>query len=258
MSQFTTGNVPGFEAAVESEQSQITWSGRHGQDLVVTQRVMIDAEVEDSANTPVTTLRAGVVLARRDSDGKGVLYDPDGNDGSQIAIGILEQHQDMLVKGVPTDRFTQMIVHGLVREGQLKDLDARARQQLAPRVQFDRQPISSAPMLSPRGVYRKNTSYSLTAADSGLLFLASAAATFTLPTKANGLQFRIAQTADNDLIISGSGDLIHKGNASASSVTFSTSSQKIGSQVLIECLYTAPGTLKWLVTNLGGTTATVA
>jgi hypothetical protein len=42
------------------------------------------------------------------------------------------------------------------------------------------------------------------------------------------------------------------------SVTFGTTSEKIGSHVLVECLYTAAGTLKWLVTNLGGTTATVA
>lgn len=90
------------------------------------------------------------------------------------------------------------------------------------------------------------------------MFLATAAATFTLPTKANGLAFRVAQTADANLVISGSSDIIHKGNASASTVTFSTANEKIGSSVLIECVYTGSSTLKWLVTNLGGTTATVA
>ena len=94
--------------------------------------------------------------------------------------------------------------------------------------------------------------------DNGLLFLATAAATFTLPTKQNGLAFRFAQTADANLVIQGSADLVHKGNAAASTVTFSTASEKIGSHVLVECLYTAAGTLKWLVSNLGGTTATVA
>lgn len=258
MSQFTTGNAPGFAAAVESEQSQITWSGRQGQDQVVTQRAVIKNSSTDAGNTPITTLRAGLVLAYRDSDGKVTAYSPDATDGSQVAVGVLEQHQDMLVGGVATDRFTQMIVHGLVREGELINLDARARQQLAQQLVFDHKPLSPAPMLAPRGVYRKNASYTLTAADNGLLFLATAAATFTLPTKANGLAFRITQTADNDLTISGSGDLIHKGSASASSVAFSTAGQKIGSQVLIECVYTAASTLKWLITNLGGTTATVS
>lgn len=258
MSQFTTGNAPGFAAAVESEQSQITWSGRHGQDQVVTQRAVIHSTSVDAGNLPTTTLRAGLILAYRDSDGKATPYSPDAIDGSQIAVGVLEQHQDMLVGGVAADRFTQMVVHGLVRESEIVNLDPRARQQLAQQIVFDRKPLSPAPLLAPRGVYRKNTSYTLTAADNGLLFLATGGATFTLPTKANGLAFRITQIADNDLTISGSSDLIHKGNASASSVVFSTSGQKIGSQVLIECVYTGSSTLKWLVTNLGGTTATVS
>ncbi len=258
MSQFTTGNVPGFEVAVESEQAQISWSGRNGQDQIVTQRAIIDDATVDGGNTPDTTLRAGVVLAYRDSDGKVAIYDPDANDGTQIPVGVLEQHQDMLVGGVATDRFSQMIVHGLVREGQLHDVDPRARQQLARQMVFDRKPLSPAPMLSPRGIYRKSTSYTLTAADNGLMFLATAAATFTLPTKQNGLTYRITQLANADLTISGSSDLIHKGSATASSVAFSTTSEKIGSQVLIECIYSASSTLKWLVTNLGGTTATVS
>jgi hypothetical protein len=258
MTQFTTGNAPGVGAAVESEQKQITWSGRHGQDQVVTQRAVIHSSTVDADNTPTTTLRAGLVLAIRDSDSKVAAYDPDANDGTQIAVGVLDQHQDMLVNGTAAERYTQMIVHGLVREGELLNLDTRARQQLSRQIVFDRKPLSPAPMLAPRGVYRKTTSYSLTAGDNGLLFAATGAATFTLPTKANGLAFRILQISDNDLTIAGSSDLIHKGNASASSVAFSTAGQKIGSQVLVECIYTATSTLKWLVTNLGGTTATVS
>ena len=258
MSQFTTGNVPGVQSSLESESVQLSWSGRHGQDQIVTQRAIIEAETVDAGNSPTTRLRASVVLAYRDSDGKVGLYTPDATDGTQIAVGVLEQHQDMLVNGVATDRFTQMIVHGLVREGQVKSLDPRGREMLGRQMLFDKKPISPAPLLAPRGIYRKSTNYTLTAADNGLLFLATGAATFTLPTKQNGLSYRIAQTADNDLTISGSSDLIHKGSAAASSVAFSTAGQKIGSQVLIECVYTNTSTLKWLVTNLGGTTATVS
>lgn len=258
MTQFNTGNIPGVQSTLESESAQISWCGRHGQDQIVTQRALIEAETADAGNTPTSTLRAGVVLACRDSDGKVGIYTPDANDGTQIAVGVLEQHQDMLVAGSPTDRFTQMIVHGLVREGQVKSLDPRGREMLARQMVFDRAPLSPAPLLAPRGIYRKSTNYTLTAADNGLMFLATGAATFTLPTKQNGLTYRIAQLADNDLTISGSSDLVHKGNAGASSVAFSTANQKIGSQVLVECVYTTTGTLKWLVTNLGGTTATVS
>lgn len=258
MTQFNTGNIPGVQSTLESDSAQISWCGRHGQDQIVTQRALIEAETADAGNTPTTTLRAGVVLAYRDSDGKVGIYTPDANDGTQIAVGVLEQHQDMLVAGSAADRFTQMIVHGLVREGQVKSLDPRGREMLARQLVFDKKPISPAPLLAPRGIYRKSTNYTLTAADTGLMFLATGAATFTLPTKQNGLTYRIAQLADNDLTISGSSDLVHKGNAGASSVAFSTANQKIGSQVLIECVYTTTGTLKWLVTNLGGTTATVS
>lgn len=258
MSQFTTGNIPGFQAAVEGTATQLTWSGREGQDQVVTQRAVIHVDTVDADNTPTTTLRAGVVLAYRDTDSKVALYSPGANDGTQIAVGVLEQAQDMLVGGVATERFTQMIVHGLVRENLLQNLDARARQQLGQQMVFDRKPLTMPPLLAPRGIYRKITNYTILTADNGLMFLATAAATFTLPTKANGLAFRVTQTADANLVISGSSDIIHKGNASASTVTFSTANEKIGSSVLIECVYTGSSTLKWLVTNLGGTTATVA
>lgn len=259
MSEFTSGNAPGFQAAIEAEESQVIWSGRQGQDLVATRQVVIGSATVDSGNSPTTTLRGGNLLAIVDSTGKVDTYSPDANDGRQIAVGILEHYQDMLQAGVATDRFTQMLVHGLVKEGELVNLDPRARQQLGRRFVLDRESSPQAGVLMhPRGIYRKSTNYTVTANDNGLLFLATAAVTFTLPTKQNGLAFRFAQTADSNLVISGGGSIIHKGNASATTVTFSTASEKIGSHVLVECIYTATSTLKWLVTNLGGTTATVA
>ncbi|HZN32775.1 MAG TPA: hypothetical protein VFB80_03120 [Pirellulaceae bacterium] len=259
MSEFTTGNAPGFQAATEAAENEVTWSGRAGQDLIATKKITIVSTAVDAGNTPTTTLRGGNLLAIVAATGKIDTYSPDANDGRQIAAGILEKAQDMLVLGVATDRFTQMLVHGLVREGELLNLDPRARQQLGRRFTFDRETSPQAGVLMhPRGVYRKSANYTVTADDNGLLFLADAAVTFTLPTKANGLAFRFAQTANQNLVIAGSADIVHKNSAAASSVTFSTANEKIGSHVLVECLYTAAGTLRWLVSNLGGTTATVA
>ncbi len=259
MSDFTTGNAPGFQAASEAAESEVAWSGRAGQDLIATKKITIESTAVDSGNSPTSTLRGGNVLAVVAATGKVNTYSPDANDGRQIAVGILEKAQSTLVGGVATDRFTQMLVHGLVREGELLNLDARARQQLGQRFVFDRELSPQAGVLMhPRGIYRKSVNYTVAADDNGLLFLADAAVTFTLPTKANGLAFRFAQTADANLVIGGSNDVVHKGDDAASTVTFSTASEKIGSHVLVECLYTATGTLKWLVTNLGGTTATVA
>jgi hypothetical protein len=259
MSHFTTGNAPGFQAETEAQESEVTWSGRNGQDLVATKQITVVGTATDTGNTPITTLRGGNLLAIVDATGKLNTYSPDANDGRQIAIGILEHAQDMLVGGVATDRFTQMLVHGLVREGELLNLDSRAKQQLGQRFTLDRESSPQAGvLLHPRGIYRKSANYTVVAADNGLLFLATAAVTFTLPTKQNGLAFRFAQTADANLVISGSADIIHKNNASANTVTFSTANEKLGSQVLVECVYTNTGTLKWLVSNHGGTTATVA
>jgi hypothetical protein len=258
MSEFTSGNVPGIGTQQDSEASQVWWAGRHGQDLIATKKITIDSATVDSGNTPTTTLRGGNVMALADSTGKALTYDPDANDGRQIAMGILEKHQGMLVDGTATDRFTQMLVHGFLKQGELVGLDPRAKQQLAGRFVFDRDLSASLGVLMhPRGIYRKAANYTVTAADNGLLFLASAAVSFTLPTKQNGLAFRFFQTANADLTIAGSSDLIHKNSAAASSVAFSTASQKIGSHALVECVYIDTDTLAWIVSNLGGTTATV-
>ena len=258
MTQFNTGNAPGFRAQVEGEAAQVWWSGRGGQSLIATRRVTLDDTNTDANNDPTSTLEGGNILAIEDGSGNAYLYDADANDGRQIAAGVLEQSQDMLVDGVATDRFTQMLACGLLKESELIGLDARARSQLAGRFLFDQQTDAVGVLMHPRGVYRKSSSYTVTASDNGLLFVATAAATFTLPTKENGLAFRFTQSADADLAIAGSSDIIHKNNAAASSVTFGTAGEKIGSHALVECLYTAEGTLKWLVSNLGGTTATVA
>jgi hypothetical protein len=259
MAEYASGNAPGFLAAQDAQESEVLWSGRKGQDQVATKKITLVSSTVDSGNTPTTTLRGGNVLGILDSSGKANTYSPDANDGRQIAVGILEHFQDMLVSGVATDRFTQMLVHGLVRDGELLNLDPRAKQQLGLRFLFDREvsPVAGA-LMHPRGIYRKSSNYSVTANDNGLLFLATAAVNFTLPTKQNGLAYRFAQTADANLVITGSADIIAKGNAAATTVTFSTASEKIGSQVLVECMYVGTSTLKWVVTNLGGTTPTVA
>ena len=260
MSEFTSGNVPGVGTQQDSESTQVWWAGRHGQDLIATKKITIESATVDSGNTPTTTLRGGNVLALADSTGKALTYKGDANDGRQIAMGILEKHQDMLVGGTATDRFTQMLVHGFLKQGELVGLDPRAKQQLAGRFVFDRDLSASLGVLMhPRGVYRKSANYVVTAADNGLLFLATAAVSFTLPTKQNGLAFRFFQMADADLTISSGGsDIIHKNSAAATSVAFSTASQKIGSHALVECVYTDTDTLSWIVSNLGGTTATVS
>lgn len=259
MSNFNSGNLPGFRAKIESEEKEITWCSRDGLDLAATKKVVVKSSALDEGNTPTTTLRGGLVVAIKESDGNVYPYDPDASDGTQIAIGILEKHQDMLVEGVPTDRFSQVLVQGMVRESQLIGLDPRAKEQLGGRFLFDRDlGASSGVLMHPCGVVRKAVDYSIGSGDNGLLFIATAAVGFTLPSKQNGLAFRFLQTADATMRIVGSSDLISTNTVSGSQVAFQTTDQKIGSHALVECVYTATGTLRWLVTNLGGTTATIS
>jgi hypothetical protein len=56
-----------------------------------------------------------------------------------------------------------------------------------------------------------------------------------------------------------SDDIITDGDAGADSVTFSTSSHKIGSAAEVRCeLIAGTPTLRWVLHNLGGTTMTIA
>lgn len=101
----------------------------------------------------------------------------------------------------------------------------------------------------------------LEASDSGKSFLATAAADFTLPTIAKGLNFKVSMLADANLGVASPGsidNIIHKGDAGADLVRCSTASQKIGSCLYVYALDTdGAGALKWHVLNLGGTTVTV-
>src|SRR6185436_19781103 len=97
MSEYTTGNAPGFQTAVDAAESEVLWAGRKGQDQVATKKITLISSTVDSGNTPTTTVRGGNVLGLVDASGKANTYSPDATDGRQIALGVLEHHQDMLL-----------------------------------------------------------------------------------------------------------------------------------------------------------------
>lgn len=98
----------------------------------------------------------------------------------------------------------------------------------------------------------------VTAAMNGTFFLATGAVTFTLPTKAAGLAFGFMQTADANMVIasaSSADDLVTDGDAGADTITYSTSSHKIGSAAAVMI---APDLTKWLTFSLNETAQTIA
>ena len=98
----------------------------------------------------------------------------------------------------------------------------------------------------------KTANYTVTAAENGTLFTNTGASTtaivFTLPALAAGLVYEF-QVVDNGSVtvasVAGS-DIIYVNNATASSLAFSTASEKIGGRLLFRS--NAAGT-KWYVHN---------
>lgn len=86
-------------------------------------------------------------------------------------------------------------------------------------------------------VASKATSYTVLPGDCGTTFFATAAATFTLPAIANveaGWWARFYNSADANMTVTApSGKLIAFNNVAATSIAFSTSAEKAGSQVEI-------------------------
>lgn len=260
------GNAPGFGTAIESEESQVTMSGRNGQTMIIEGqgRVLASATV-DAGNTPTTTIRGGNILGIIASSGKLALYDPDGTNGTQLPVGVLEHHQSTLQNGTATDRVIKWLRGGILKVGELLGLDYHARAVLLRMgFRFDSiTPDGAAFLNHHRKAQTVTGDTTVVAADNGDLFIvsgSSGATTFTLPTPEHGLSFQFLQADDQNMVIasaSSSDNILVRGDAGADTVTFSTASQKIGSHVEVICIYVGAD-LKWLVRNLGGTTMTIA
>jgi len=271
---FTVGNSPGFTSAVESEEAQVWWKGRGNQTQLSDQHIILDDENTDSGNTGITsTIRGGMILAKETSSGNHYIYAADANDGRQFPTGILEKHTDLLVDNTKTERFIAQMSSGLyIKNEIIADAGTKGSPDLQAQAALLRQgwlsdgngPDGAAFLEHPMGVERVSaTTKTLVAADNGKMLISTAAGNYTLPANnaANvGFKVLVLQTSDNNLVITSAAgdDIIHKGNAAADTVTFGTASEKIGSMVAVELRYIAADTRRWVVQNLGGTTATVA
>lgn len=262
--QYNYGVDPGMQPKVESSESQICWG--HEVFRIFDPLGKIASTATDSGSSPSSLLRAGLIMAKNSSD-LWVPWAADAGDVTSEPKGILFRAISMLnpLTFAAESKNQLILIGGLVKASSVLNLDARVRSQLSNRFFFDDEPLySGVPsgfLGGSRRVITKAADYTVVAGDSGTLFVATAAVNFTLPTKANGLAFEFVQTADANMAILSAGsadDIIVDGDAGADSVTFSTSSHKIGSRIRVECVYTAASTLKWIVANVGGTTMTIA
>ena len=119
---------------------------------------------------------------------------------------------------------------------------------------------STGVQINRRPVTAKAASYSVTAAESGTLFTttgATGAVTFTLPTKAAGLNYWFYNTVAEDMIVASDAadTMVAFNDVTASSVAASTDTEEYGGAFYVSC-----DGAKWLAMNVsaGANTVTVA
>lgn len=267
MPDFSQDNSPGMTTAYESEEADVFFSGPNGQTHHVNTNgsLLIKSSVTDSGNTPTTTIRAGSLLAKQTSDGKLYAYSANANDGTQDMTlgGVLKNYTNMLVNGVATDRFPRggLLRRGLFKLDSLAGYDLHALGVLARMgALFDKDSAGSygAGFLEQaRSVEFKSADYTIVTADNGKMFKATAAVNFTLPTLAAamvGFTVRLFQCANANLVVTGAADTIIYDDTTtgkATTLTFSTGSQKMGASVVMQAGYSdTSGTLAWFPMNI--------
>lgn len=254
-------NNPGMGTVVETAETAITWGPYW---LLRWWNAVIAAAAVDTGNTNMTyRLRPGLVMGIIASSGQWTNYSPTAADGSEVAMGVLVyglRMQDVFT-GTTTTKFSPILIAGGVKGGNLLGLDGMARAQMSPRFIFDDELVGRRLFPFNRFV-TKTSNYQILSTDNQTEFnnaTAGSTVTFTLPAIASGLVFGFRGVADQTLTVASleGSNMVAVNNASASSVTFSTGSQKIGGGFIV---YSNPAGTKWYVAldSAGTTTVTVA
>lgn len=252
-------SLPGIAAIRETAERVILYSSpgnEHAPSLFFPAR--IDSTTVDSANTPTTTLRPGLVLADL-GDGTFTDYDPaSAVDAQRVAAGILTFEVNMLSPDcTAVDRSLPILVSGAVLAANILGLDATARSQMKSAFLFDDdfQGVS----IPWKNEVAKTAAYTIVAADNNKLFTndgAGASVTFTLPTLAAGLRFMFFGIADFEWIITSAAgnDIIALNDIAASTLTVTTAGEHIG--VWIEVVANAAGD-KWMARMFNAEAVTI-
>jgi len=254
------GIVPGLTTSRETYEAEFRWGSQF---QGVFSNALISGAARDTGNSPTYELRPGLLLGQIISTGKYTNYSPTATDGSEIASGILIEGLRMQdFSGVDTDRFYAVLVGGPVQGAKILNLDLMARQQMDKFIFDDIFAIPGNHWYPFKRFQTKTSAYTVVANDNYTLFDntgAGGAVTFTLPALANGYFFGFMGVADQNVTVASSeGDnMVVFNDASADSVAFSTSGEKIGGMFIV---FTNPGATKWIVQNVsaGANTVTVA
>lgn len=265
--------LPGLRDELNTVENQF-WVGRWENQLWAGE--VIEESSLDSGNTGHTAnLRAGLLLGKLTSGanaGKVTEWDPSASDGSENIYGILAHMQNVDYQGGTADRLTTIMVGGTVDPSKLLipgqtalGISGNANEFL-----IKNQLVGGGRFLlykefvpndqgAWRNVVAKTADYTVTTADSGVLFTnrgATGAVNFTLPATAyRGFRVGFYVAADQDVTVTaGTADtMVAFNDAAADSVSFSTASEKVGG--MFEVIGDGTG---WLVLpRLGADSQTV-
>lgn len=257
-------NVPGLTTSRETYEAEFRWGPGP---LGLFANGLISGAARDSGNTDNTAiLRPGLVLGQILASGKYTNYSPTAVDGSEVASAVLIDGLRVTdFNNNNVDKFYAVLVGGPVKASKLLNLDLQARACMEKFVFDDSSGFGAIPgnHWFPWKKFRTKTAdYTVIASDNFTLFDntgAGGAITFTLPTLANGYLFGFRVQADQNVTVASAAgdDMVVFNDASADSVAFSTSGEKIGGFFAI---FSNPGATKWIVQNLsaGANTVTVA
>src|SRR5271170_7071621 len=91
------GNLPGMGTVTETFEQAVTW-GPYPRYYAP---AWISSSAVDAGNTPTSTLRMGLLMAKQTATGQWTNYNPTASDCSQIASGVLPVNlrlQDVLTE----------------------------------------------------------------------------------------------------------------------------------------------------------------
>lgn len=257
MSQLQFG-MPGTQASLTTLTREIFWGGDVSRIQILRDNGKVSSAARDAGSTPTTVLRPGLLLGKVTATGIYEEWDGDASDGTETLAAVNEHELQMTdLYGTAAHRFAPVVVQAPLKASALliqgSALVGHADEYLARRslarmgCRLDDDPQGFLAGINPR-ISTKATDYTVVAADNGTQFHAiTANATFTLPALKAGLTFDFIRMSDHNLVVaSAEGDNVVVGNdLSADSVTYSTSSNKIGARVRVTGEY-VNGTLKWI------------
>ncbi len=243
------GGLPGMSAKIESMESQIWWG--HENLRIFAPKPIIAAASVDAGNTPTTTLRGGLIVAKRTADDLWYPYAPTQVDGRDVALGVLIKAVPMLNPntGIVENKNGEILIGGNLKAAELVNLDGQARLQLSRQFILDDDIAQKYFATEFIREIPKTGDYTITGAFTGTEFTTEGAAgtvIFTLPAIAKGLAFKFYNHVDQTMTVTSAegNNIVAFNDLAATSISFATAGNKIGAVAIVRANYA--GT-KWLV-----------